>query len=129
MDPLPKTGIRRILSATRNSAQGLAHAWRLEAAFRQELLLAIVLVPAGIWLGRSATERTLLIGAWVLVLIVELLNSAIEAAIDRHGLEFNELSGRAKDLASAAVMLSLLLATALWLAVAWDRFGHFAAWP
>lgn len=118
-----ETGIRRILSATRYSAQGLAQAWRHEAAFRQEVALTIVLTPIGLWLGRTAIERTLLIVSCLLVLIVELLNSAVEAAIDRHGDEVHELSGRAKDLGSAAVMLSLLFVAAVWLAVIWDRFG------
>lgn len=122
-----ETGIRRILSATRYSAQGLAQAWRHEAAFRQEVALTIVLTPIGLWLGRTAIERTLLIVSCLLVLIVELLNSAVEAAIDRHGDEVHELSGRAKDLGSAAVMLSLLFVAAVWLAVIWDRFGSALA--
>lgn len=119
-----ETGIRRILSATRYSAQGFAQAWRHEAAFRQEVALSIVLTPIALWLGRTAIERTLLIVSCLFVLIVELLNSAIEAAIDRHGDEVHELSGRAKDLGSAAVMLSLLFVAAVWLAVIWDRFGR-----
>jgi diacylglycerol kinase (ATP) len=117
------TGIGRIIRATRYSSQGLAQAWRHEAAFRQEVALTLVMLPPGLWLGSNALERVLLIGSCVLVLIVELLNSAVEAAIDRHGDEFNELSGRAKDLGSAAVMLSLGLAAAVWMAVAWQRFG------
>ena len=103
--------------------QGFVHAWRHEAAFRQEVALTIVLFPAGLWLGRGPVEKVLLIGGLLLVLVVELLNSAIEAAIDRHGDEINELSGRAKDLGSAAVMLSLVLVAALWAAAAWQRFG------
>lgn len=117
------TGFRRIVRATRYSAQGLAHAWRHEAAFRQEIVLLLVLTPVGIWLGGSLMERTLLIGSLVLVLIVELLNSAVEAAIDRVGHEVHELSGRAKDLGSAAVSLSLLLVAAIWASVAWQRFA------
>ena len=117
------TGIVRIIRAARYSAQGLIHAWRHEAAFRQEIALTLLLLPAGIWLGRSAIERTLLVGCTFIVLIVELLNSAIEAAIDRHGHEYHELSGRAKDLGSAAVLLSLLLVAAVWAAVAWQRFA------
>ena len=117
------TGIVRIIRAARYSAQGLIHAWRHEAAFRQEIALVLLLLPAAVWLGRSAVERTLLIGCTVIVLIVELLNSAIEAAIDRHGHEYHELSGRAKDLGSAAVLLSLLLVAAVWAAVAWQRFA------
>ena len=116
------TGVRRIIRAAKYSSQGLAAAWRHEAAFRQELVLTLVLLPAAIWLGRSALERTLLIAVCVLVLIVELLNSAIEAAIDRHGEARHELSGRAKDLGSAAVLFSLLLVVLVWSVVAWQRF-------
>jgi diacylglycerol kinase (ATP) len=117
------TGIMRVVRATRYSAQGLAAAWRHEAAFRQELALTIVLAPAAIWLGRSALERTMLIGVCIVVLIIELLNSAIEAAIDRHGEEQHVLSGRAKDLGSAAVLLGLTLVVMVWGAVIWQRFG------
>jgi diacylglycerol kinase (ATP) len=117
------TGIRRILYASKYSAQGLAHAWRHEAAFRQELALTLVLLPIALWLGRSALEELLLIGSCVFVLVVELLNSAVEATVDRVGQEHHELSGRAKDLGSAAVFLSLLLAAAVWATVGWLRFG------
>ena len=116
------TGIRRVIRATKFSMQGFAQAWRHEAAFRQELGLTLVMAPLGLWLGSTPLERTLLIGSCVLVLVIELLNSAIEAAIDRHGDEFNELSGRAKDLGSAAVMLSIMLSGALWATIAWQRF-------
>ncbi len=116
------TGFRRILNATVYSAQGLSHAWRYEAAFRQELVVAVLLIPAAIWLGQSTVERVLLIACCLLVLIVELLNSAIEATVDRFGSEHNELSGRAKDLGSAAVFLSLLLVPLIWGGVAWQRF-------
>jgi diacylglycerol kinase (ATP) len=116
------TGIRRILRATRYSAQGFAQAWQHEAAFRQELVLAIVLTPAAIWLGETIVEQALLIGVLLLVLIVELFNSAIEAAIDRHGDEHHELSGRAKDMGSAAVFVSLVIVLVVWGAVAWERF-------
>ena len=117
-----KTGITRIINATRYSAQGLASAWKNEAAFRQELALVVVLLPGAFWLGQTALERAVLIGTLLLVLIVELLNSAVEAAIDRHGEEHNELSGRAKDMGSAAVAISLLLVLFTWGAVAWQRF-------
>jgi diacylglycerol kinase (ATP) len=116
------TGIRRILRATTYSAQGFAHAWKHEAAFRQELVLTVVLSPVAIWLGRTALERALLIGALLIVIIVELLNSAIEAAIDRHGEEHHELSGRAKDMGSAAVFVSLVLVLLVWASVAYQRF-------
>ena len=117
------TGLRRIVNASVYSMQGLAHAWRHEAAFRQEVMLSLALTPLGLWLGRTPLERMLLIGTCIVVLIVELLNSAIEAAIDRHGDEHHELSGRAKDLGSAAVLLSLLLLVCVWAAVAYDRFS------
>lgn len=117
------TGIRRILRATRFSAQGFAQAWQHEAAFRQELVLAIAMTPAAIWLGGTIVEQALLIGVLLLVLIVELFNSAIEAAIDRHGHEHHELSGRAKDMGSAAVFVSLVIVLLVWGAVAWERFG------
>jgi diacylglycerol kinase (ATP) len=117
------TGIRRIIRATKFSAQGFGHAWKHEAAFRQELTLTLVLSPAAFWLGRSPIEYALLLSVLLLVLIVELLNSAIEAAIDRHGDEHHELSGRAKDLGSAAVFVSLVLVVVVWGAVAWQRFA------
>lgn len=116
------TGIRRIIRATRFSAQGFAQAWKHEAAFRQELALAAVLTPAAFWLGQTALERAALLGVLLLMLIVELLNSAIEAAIDRHGDEQHELSGRAKDLGSAAVFVVLVLVGVVWASVAWNRF-------
>ncbi len=117
------TGLRRILRATIYSAQGFAHAWRHEAAFRQELVLTVLLVPVALWLGQNTVERVLLIACCLLVLIVELLNSAIEATVDRFGGEQNELSGRAKDLGSAAVMMSLVLVPLIWGGVAWQRFA------
>ena len=116
------TGIGRIIRATRFSAQGFAHAWQHEAAFRQEIALTVVLMPLAFWLGRTGFERFMLIICCVFVLIVELLNSAIEAAIDRFGEERHELSGRAKDLGSAAVFLSLVIVAATWGTVAFLRF-------
>ena len=116
------TGIGRILRAAVYSAQGLASAWKHEAAFRQEVILMIVMSPVAFWLGRSALERTVLIGVFLVVIIVELLNSAIEAVVDRHGKEHHELAGRAKDLGSAAVFVSLVLAFCVWALVAYIRF-------
>ena len=116
------TGIGRILRATKFSAQGLAAAWKNEAAFRQELLLVVILLPVGVWLGQTALERAVLIGSLLLVLVVELFNSAIEAAIDRHGDELHELSGRAKDMGSAAVFISLLIVAVVWGLIAAERF-------
>ena len=117
------TGIRRILRATKFSAQGIAAAWKNEAAFRQELLLVVVLLPAALWLGQTALERAVLVVCLFIVLIVELINSAIEAAIDRHGEEHHELSGRAKDMGSAAVFVVLVIVLIVWGAVAWQRFS------
>ncbi len=111
------TGLRRLLNATRFSLEGIAEAARREEAFRQELVLAVVLVPLGLWLGSDGVERTLLVGSILLVLIVELLNSAIEATIDRVSLEEHALAKRAKDYCSAAVMFALVLAASTWLLV------------
>ena len=116
------TGIRRIIRATRFSAQGLAQAWKHEAAFRQETILLIVLIPVALWLGDTVLTQVLLIGVCLLVLIVELINSAIEAAIDRHGQEQHELSGRAKDMGSAAVFVSLTVVVLVWGAIIFERF-------
>ncbi len=110
-------GLRRVVLATRYSVQGLVAAVKGEAAFRQELALAVVLVPLGLWLGEDGTQRALLAGSVLLVLIVELLNSAVEAAVDRISEERHPLAKRAKDLGSAAVMLSLATAAAVWLLV------------
>lgn len=115
------TGIRRIARATVYSVQGLVHAWRFEAAFRQELALSALLVPLAFWLGRTVLETSLLIASCILVLIVELLNSAVEAVVDRFGDELHVYSGRAKDLGSAAVLLSLVLLAVVWLGVACSR--------
>ena len=116
------TGINRIIRAARFSSQGLAYAWTQEAAFRQEVLLTVVLVPAAFWLGRTATEVALLIASCFLVLIVELINSAIEAVVDRIGDEHHVLAGSAKDMGSAAVLISLVVVGMLWIAVVYDRF-------
>jgi len=114
--------MRRILRATKFSMQGFRSAWQHEAAFRQELVLTIIMTPIAVWLGQTMVERALLIAVLLLVLIVELFNSAIEAAIDRHGDEHHELSGRAKDMGSAAVFVSLVIVILAWGAVAWQRF-------
>jgi diacylglycerol kinase (ATP) len=116
-----RTGMSRILRATRHSLDGLRIAYRGEAAFRQEVWLAAVLLPLALWLGRTWVETVLLLGSVLLVLIVELLNSGIEAAIDRVSLELHELSKRAKDLASAAVFLSVLLCGGVWATALWQR--------
>lgn len=118
-----KRGLRRLVDATGYSMAGLAVAWRGEEAFRQEATLAIVLVPLALWLGQSHLERLLLVGSWLLVMIVEILNTAVEATVDRISDERHTLSGQAKDLGSAAVFLSLLLAGLVWGTVAWERFA------
>ena len=115
--------LQRVWRAAGYSAAGLAAALRNETAFRQELALFVVLAPLGVWLGHDGVERALLVGSLVLVLIVELLNSAIEAAVNRVGREPHELSGRAKDLGSAAVFVSLLLVVSVWVLVLADRFA------
>lgn len=117
------TGMRRILRAFVFSLAGLGAAWRNEAAFRQELVATVVLTPAAFWVGATAAERALLIGSCWLVLIVELLNSAVEAAVDRVGTDHHQLSGRAKDLGSASVLVSLALAILVWGLIAWERFA------
>ena len=116
------TGLKRIVRATGFSLVGLRTAWRHESAFRQECGLALVLVPSALWLAETWTQAALLIAATGLVLVVELLNSAIEAVVDRLGDEWHELAGRAKDMGSAAVFVSLVLLAATWALVALDRF-------
>jgi len=112
-----KTGIRRLWSALDYSMQGLVSAFRHEEAFRQEALLALLMIPAALFLRVSATEKALMIASVLLVLVVELLNSALEAAVDRISLENHHLAKRAKDLGSAAVFLSLVNVAAVWLLV------------
>jgi diacylglycerol kinase (ATP) len=119
-----RTGVDRILRAAGYSWNGLRTAYRNEAAFRQEAWLAAVMLPAAFWLGRDWIEVTLLAGSVVLVLMVELLNSGIEAVVDRVSFELHDLSRRAKDYGSAAVLLSLLLAGGVWLAVITQRLGE-----
>jgi diacylglycerol kinase (ATP) len=116
-----KTGLQRVLNATRYSLEGLAAAARHEDAFRQELMLAAILVPLGLWLGNGGVERALLVGSVLLVLVVELLNSAVEATVDRVSLEDHLLAKRAKDLGSAAVMMSLATVAAVWLLILLPR--------
>jgi diacylglycerol kinase (ATP) len=112
-----KTGLQRLINATRYSLSGLAAAARHEDAFRQELILAVILVPLGLWLGASGVERAALVGSVILVLIVELLNSAVEATVDRVSLDDHSLAKRAKDIGSAAVMLALVNVAVVWLLI------------
>ena len=108
------TGLQRIVNATRYSLAGLGAAARGEAAFQQELLATVILVPLALWWGETGIQRALLIGSLLLVLIVELINSAIEATVDRVSSENHPLAKRAKDLGSAAVMLALVNGALVW---------------
>lgn len=121
-----KRGVRRLINATRYSRDGLIAAWRNEDAFRQEVALTVILTPLALWLPLPLVEKILLVGVLLILLIVELLNSAIEAAIDRDSMEINSLGKRAKDIGSAAVAMALLLAGGTWVAVLWTNFapGH-----
>ncbi len=114
--------LRRVVRAAGYSAAGFKAALKNEAAFRQELALFVVLAPLGFWLGRDGVERSLLVGSLMLVLLVELLNSAIEAVVNRVGRDHHELSGQSKDIASAAVFVSLVLVMTVWVLVLADRF-------
>ena len=113
---LPR-GPAGIMRATIWSLQGLRAAWLHESSFRLEVYLFVVLAPLALWLGHDGIERALLIGAMMLVLSAELLNSAVEAVIERYGPEHHELAGRAKDMGSAAVFLTLAMAALTWLAI------------
>jgi len=112
----------RLVNATRYSIAGFSAAWRNEEAFRFEAAAVLVLLPAAFWVGETFQVRALLIGSCLLVMLVELLNSAIEAVVDEVTAEYTELAGRAKDLGSAAVMLSIFIALAIWLGVMFDRW-------
>lgn len=121
MKPGPK-GIARIFAATQNSVNGLKDAWRYEEAFRQNSLLSFVLLILSFFLAQTVDEWLMLVMPLFLLAIVELLNSAIEAAVDRIGTERHVLSGRAKDIASAATMVCLILIGVVWISVAWSRY-------
>lgn len=117
-----RKGLNRVLHAGGYSIQGLFAGWG-ETAFRQEAILAMALVPLSFWLGQGWVETALLAGTVLLVMIVELLNTCIESAIDRIGPEWHDLSKRAKDMGSAAVLLSLLLCLGVWIGALWHRFA------
>jgi diacylglycerol kinase (ATP) len=108
------TGLNRILKATVYSWQGLKASYKNEEAFRQELMLAVVLIPLGLYLGEGGVEKVLLVVSVLLLLLVEVLNSAIEAVVDRFGGEQHELSGRAKDMGSAAVFIAIGIVVVTW---------------
>lgn len=122
MQKTTTNGLNRLWRATGYSIQGLKAAWRNEAAFRQECWAVAVLLPMAFFLGSDALERALLIFSLLLILVVELINSALESAIDRIGPERHELSGRAKNLGSAAVMVCLIAAAVVWGLIAFGRF-------
>lgn len=115
-------GLKRLINAYGYSMQGFRACFRHEEAFRQEVIASMVVLPMALWLGDSGIERALLVGSWLIVPIVELLNSAVEANVDRVGLERHELSARAKDIASAAVFLSLVFAVVVWALVLLPRW-------
>jgi diacylglycerol kinase (ATP) len=115
------TGLTRIVRAFGYSFQGFRHAWREESAFRQELCLAVAVVPAGVYLGHSGVERALLVWPMLQILLVEILNSAVEAVVDRSGLERHPLAGMAKDMGSAAVLLSFGMLGTVWLLILSDH--------
>jgi len=117
-----RTGLSRLWHAIGYSIEGLRAGWG-ETAFRQEAIVSIVLLPSAFWLGRNWVETALLAGSVVLVMIVELLNTGIETAIDRIGPEWHDLSKRAKDMGSAAVLLALLISLGIWVAALYQRFA------
>jgi diacylglycerol kinase (ATP) len=117
------TGITRLIRAFGYSLQGFRHTWREEAAFRQEVCLALAVVPGGLFLGRTGVERALLVWPMLQILVVEILNSAVEAVVDRGGTERHPLAGMAKDMGSAAVMLSFALLGTVWVLILSDH-GH-----
>lgn len=117
------TDVGRVIRAGSYSVSGLRAAIRKEAAFRQELILFVIFAPLAVWLGRNGIERSLLLGTLMLVLIVELLNSAVEATVDRISKKHHKLSGRAKDMGSAAVYLSLLLVIVVWALILAERLS------
>ncbi|MCP4628203.1 MAG: diacylglycerol kinase [bacterium] len=114
--------LRHIGKAFIWSAAGIKVAWQKELAFRVEAIIIIILIPLGIWLGKTAAEQALLIASCMLVLIVELVNSAVEAVVDRIGTDHHELSGRAKDMGSAAAFFAMLAAGIVWALIAYNRF-------
>ena len=117
------TGIKRIINAMGYTWKGLRAAFKHEAAFRQELGLAVILFPLAFWVGENVVEWILLLGSVIFVLVVEILNSAIEAVVDRTGDEPHKLSGRAKDMGSAAVFLALMMLVIIWGFIAWANFS------
>jgi diacylglycerol kinase (ATP) len=122
MGEAKESALGHIVNALIWSAAGVKTAWQNELAFRIESITIMIMLPVGVWLGRSAAERALLVASCLLILITELLNSAIESVVDRIGMERHELSGRAKDMGSAAAFFSMLTAAIVWGLIAFDRF-------
>ena len=122
-----KTGIGRLVAATGYSIKGFKAAWQHEEAFRTEILVALVLIPLAFWLGQNAAERGLLLLTLSLVIIAELANTAIESIVDRIGSEHNPLSGQAKDLGSAIVLVTLILFLVIWVPSLWQFTRHLLA--
>lgn len=122
MQKRSRKGLQRLVDATGYSIRGLKAAWQNEAAFRQELILFLILMPNAFWLGANWIQKALLAFSIIIVLVVELLNSALENVVDRIGPENHVLAGRAKDMGSAAVMLSLVAAALVWGLAAWERW-------
>ena len=113
----PKTGFARVIAAGGYSWAGLKACFKTEAAFREELIVCVFLIPLALWLGDDGVEQALMIGSLFLVLIVELCNTAVEAVVDRIGDDYHELSGKAKDIGSAAVLISIGNAIVIWLLI------------
>jgi diacylglycerol kinase (ATP) len=116
-------GISRLINAFHYTLSGIKAAWLNEEAFRQEIIMGVLIVPLGIWLGVSYTQKAILIGTYSIIPLVELLNSAIESIVDRIGEERHELSGRAKDMGSAAVFMSICIALIVWIIIASERLA------
>lgn len=121
MKPQNKADFQRVINATKYSMKGLKAAYLYEAAFRQEVWLSCILIPLGFFLGNGAIEKILLVGSVLLVLVAELLNSAVESVVDRVGSEYHELSGRAKDIGSAAVFMAMMITGLTWLLILWEK--------
>lgn len=121
MKPQNKADFQRVINATKYSMKGLKAAYLYEAAFRQEVWLSCILIPLGFYLGNGTIEKILLVGSVLLVLVAELLNSAVENVVDRIGSEFHELSGRAKDIGSAAVFMAMMITGVTWLLILWEK--------
>lgn len=120
---LPAKGLKRWVNATRYSWQGLRSAVRHEEAFRQETIALFIGIPAALWLASSIWQAALLITTLLLIMVAEMINSALEALVDRVSTEFHELSGRTKDMGSAAVLLTIIIAVVMWSAAIWQKWG------